>query len=684
MSYANVAKLFCRSREEIPGPNLQEPVGKKTVAKTTNSKGSKVMESMVNDISNSLKRQPTYRAGALNRHLPKWKTLTSDSQILDIVKGFKFEFETVPAKNKMPKQVLTNAVEIQAAESLLSEFLKKQIIEEVRPHPDGYMSNIFLREKRDGSYRLILNLKPFNKYVKYRHFKMATLSTALDLISPNCYMASLDLSDAYYTVNVAPSQRKYLQFSFQGKTYQYTCMANGISSAPRTFTKLLKIPLSYLREKHHIIITAYLDDLLLIASSPEDLLKAVDTTRSLLTSLGFTISIKKSSIRPSSRVQFLGFILDSTDMLVTLGLDKTTDIKDFVTEALTFRTMTIRKFACLLGKLAATLPANRYGQVFLKRLETAKAIALKDSSYSYEGVLSLTKDIKQDLSWWLANIHRINRPIHPSNPDISLFTDASFEGWGCHIPSTGLKTGGRWSVWEQNFDINYLELTAVLLSLQATCANTRNAHILINSDNTTTVVSINRQGSTHSVNCNSVARAIWSWALKNSNWLSATHCPGVSNVEADEASRLFNDSTEWTLRKDVFGKICQRFGQPSIDLFASRLNHQVMPYCAWQPDPNALLIDCFTTDWSQFKLNFAFPPFSVVGQALRKIRMDGAQAIVVVPHWTTQPWFTQLENMMTEPPMTIKVLNNTLSLAHDPSRSHPLASKLRLLACRVA
>ena len=51
-------------------------------------------------------------------------------------------------------------------------------------------------------------------------------------------MASLDLKDAYYTVGVNPSHRKYLRFIWKNVLYQFTCLPNGLSSCPRKFTKL--------------------------------------------------------------------------------------------------------------------------------------------------------------------------------------------------------------------------------------------------------------------------------------------------------------------------------------------------------------------------------------------------------------------------------------------------------------
>ena len=231
--------------------------------------------------------------------------------------------------------------------------------------------------------------------------------------------------------------------------------------------------------------------------------------------------------------------------------------------------------------------------------------------------------------------------------------------------------------------INCLELKAVLFALQSCCRDATNTHILIYSDNSTTVVSINKQGSTHSTNCNNITRDIWVWAKDNSNWLSATHCPGKLNVEADRASRLFNDSTEWTLSKRLFRQFSYHYGQPEIDLFASRLNFQVQPYCAWQPDPFAQTIDAFTIHWGMFNLIYIFPPFSIVGRVLQKISADQATAIIIVPNWPTQPWFSRLRTMLVEPPFILPVGHNTLYLPHDQTKVHPMAHKLSLWACKI-
>ena len=67
------------------------------------------------------------------------------------------------------------------------------------------MSSIFTREKRDGSYRMPLNLKQLNNHIVYEYFKVESLQSVLNIIRPNCQMASVDMKDAFYTMPIHQS-----------------------------------------------------------------------------------------------------------------------------------------------------------------------------------------------------------------------------------------------------------------------------------------------------------------------------------------------------------------------------------------------------------------------------------------------------------------------------------------------
>lgn len=106
---------------------------------------------------------------------------------------------------------------------------------------------------------MILNFKNLNKHVQYNHFKVDTLQSVLNSMRPNCFMASIDLKDAYYCVPIAPSHQKYLKFEWDGRLYQFTCFPYGLAFCPRKFTKLMKPAYAILRQLGPVN-SPYIDD----------------------------------------------------------------------------------------------------------------------------------------------------------------------------------------------------------------------------------------------------------------------------------------------------------------------------------------------------------------------------------------------------------------------------------------
>ena len=191
------------------------------------------------------------------------------------------------------------------------------------------MSNVFLRPKPDGFYRMILNLKKLNKFVDYNEFKMDTLRSVLKLVTSKCYMATIALKDAYYTVPIAEEHRKYLRFYWRGKPYQYTCFPNGLSSAPRLFTKLMKSRYAKLRLCGHTV-SGYIDlDTYLQSDDFNVALNSLTECNSMFSNFGFLVHPEKSMSTPSQKVKVLGRNVDSIQMTVSLTPEKKNKFKNF-------------------------------------------------------------------------------------------------------------------------------------------------------------------------------------------------------------------------------------------------------------------------------------------------------------------------------------------------------------------
>jgi len=110
----------------------------------------------------------------------------------------------------MPRQSshrssIFNAKERAIVQAEIDKLIPKGVFVPSPSEKGDFVSSIFLRPKKDGSHRTILNLKKFNEFVEYYHFNMDTLETAISMMKPGCYMASVDLKVAYYTVPIDSS-----------------------------------------------------------------------------------------------------------------------------------------------------------------------------------------------------------------------------------------------------------------------------------------------------------------------------------------------------------------------------------------------------------------------------------------------------------------------------------------------
>ena len=602
-----------------------------------------------------------FSAGRISKFLDAWKQLSQDPWIIHVVKGFRIPFHTIPTQQRVPFPYKLSSIETKAANVEIQKLCAKGVLEVAYLDKDQVLSNIFLRPKKDGSYRMILDLTWVNKHVVYEHFKMCSLETAKDMLRENCWMASVDLRDAYYSVRVHEQDRKFLRFMWNGIIYQFTCMPNGLACAPRFFTKLLNPIFAYLRNLGHETFQ-YIDDSFVVADTKLQCSCSITALCDVLEKLGFIIHEDKSILEPVRILHFLGFTLNSIVMKVFLTKDKEVKFLKATNETIQKSTPTIREVAGLIGLMTAYSKAFDFAKAHIKWLEKDKNDALISSKGSFAATMIISSRGMLDISWWLANISNSGKHVYISEPDFDLYADASELGWGAHANDT--QTGGRWTLRESQDHINVLELRAIYFALKSFCIHD-NLHVKIFTDNTTALAYVKHMGGVRSVECHKVAQLIWNFCEAHSIWITIAHIPGVENVKADYKSRNFSDNVEWSLSNNLFNNVCEHFGHPDVDLFASRLNNKKPKYVSFTPDPGAFAIDAFTISWREFKLFYAFPPFSCIFKTIRKIVQDQATGILIVPWWPSQPWWARLHKLSSRS-MRFRVKNHNLVPVGNP------------------
>ena len=220
------------------------------------------------------------------------------------------------------------------------------------PEQGKYLSNIFIRPKKDGGIRVILNLNQFNQNVVYKHFKMQSLQSAIDLMTKGCYLASVDFEDAYYICPIREQDQKYLRFMWKGQKYTYKVLPNGLSSGPKDLTKITKVLFKHLKERGNQN-TSYLDDSFLAKKAVEDCCKNVFDTVKISLDAGFIVHPDKSVLCPTQIIVYLGFILYSVEMTVRLTPARIENLITSIRSIVQFQTIQIQELAKVVGKIVS-------------------------------------------------------------------------------------------------------------------------------------------------------------------------------------------------------------------------------------------------------------------------------------------------------------------------------------------
>jgi hypothetical protein len=533
--------------------------------------------------------------------------------------------------------------------------------------------------KPNGDKRFILNLKCLNKFVDTKHFKMEDYRTAAKFITKNCYMACIDLRDAYFLLPVHESHRKYLRFMYDNTLYEFNSLAFGLSSSPYVFTKLMKPVMEYLRSQG-LLSVIYLDDIFLIGTSYSDCKTNVNITKDTLERLGFLLNFDKSCLTPKKECKFLGFVFDSQNMIMTLPDTKRIKIKEKVQAVLNTRrwNCTLRDFARFLGLLVSACPAIQYSWLYTKEFERFKFLCLLNNP-SYEQTVRIPTTLKKDMLWWLNNIDQGYTPLCAEEYKLEIFSDASTTGWGAYCDHN--KSYGHWKDDEINLHINELEIKAAFFALKSFARNLNDCRILLRIDNVTAISFINRMGSIQFRHLNKIAREIWEWCECRKIFVFASYIKSKENFEADSLSRKKFNDIEWELNDYAFNEITSNYGYPEVDLFASRHNAKCPIYVTWKNDPDAWAIDAFTIPWKN-KYFYAFPPFALLAKTMQKIITDKAECIVVVPYWPMQPWFPLFKKLTVSKCITFEP--NAKLLISPFRTTHNLHKTLKLVAAKLS
>ena len=122
---------------------------------------------------------------------------------------------------------------------------------------------------------------------------------------------------------VAQEHRQFLRFAWRDDLFEFKCQPYGLSNAPRVRTKLFKPVIVILRQKG-IRCIVFLDDLLTMAQSQEELERQQQEILLLLQPLGFRIKWDKLKLSKTQQihVEYPSLLTDSLSLTLSLSEKK--------------------------------------------------------------------------------------------------------------------------------------------------------------------------------------------------------------------------------------------------------------------------------------------------------------------------------------------------------------------------
>ena len=380
--------------------------------------------------------------------------------------------------------------------------------------------------------------------------------------------------------------------------------------------------------------------------------------------LSIVVNWKKSNLIPSTRLQYLGMVIDTTIELVFPSAVRLSRFRELATSFFQLHHTPAHLWWCLLGHMSSLewfLPGGHSRMMPLQWQMKDHWSPVDDDPSC---LIHLSRECVQAIRWWLEE-DRWTRSIllHIPPPSLSLYTDTSLSGWGAQL--LDLTASGMWSDVEAQEHISVLEMQAVELALASFLPQLVGQNVVLMSKNASVVAYLHHQGGTVS---RQMASAITVWAERNSIRLEARYIPGKQNILVDQLSRPDQIlPTEWSLLPRGFDRICQVFGRPHLNLFATKANNKLALYVSPVLDPLAWEQGTLHLRWDHLDA-YTFPHFALLRQIITRVLesevLEGLWLLLVAPLWPQKEWFVDLLDLLVAEPLELPRVWNLLVQSH--------------------
>lgn len=222
----------------------------------------------------------------------------------------------------------------------IGEMLKKEAIIPVKDTTETWSRAISKLSchsyKKSEGFRPVIKLKKLNSCLKYKHFQIEELM----LLKKTIFSAIVPQGCLFF-ITSSQGLSKICKISMGG---EISLSVLWLLSAPKIFTKLMKVLISIFR-RLNILMILFLDDILLITRPQEEIVARIwDFWYK-------SKSVKRSVLQPFQKLEVLAKIVDLKEMTLSLPQEKVLTIIGQCHQFLTKDQVSVREISQLIGKM---------------------------------------------------------------------------------------------------------------------------------------------------------------------------------------------------------------------------------------------------------------------------------------------------------------------------------------------
>ena len=519
--------------------------------------------------------------------------------------------------------------------------------------------------------RLCVDARFLNLWMKDTPFSLETLVLVPRTAYRNCHFSKIDDKYRYDHILISADSQQFFGVEWMGWYLVSATLPFGWKNSPFVYQTVGLGPTHYFKSLG-ITDSLYIDDRLVgeifalegLWSRPLELrgpeysrraaLAALYAACKVLVNLGYFLGLSKCVLAPSTRLTFLGMVIDTRLLAFVVPEEKRVKFAELRESILSKpSTIPLKSIQKLMGKCISFSLAFPGAKFYIREMGAAVGQASRGAD------VTLPPPLREEMEFWrfLDGWQDAIPWIQESHISVSLSTDASAFRWAAvfHQKPADRNVGDYWEDNLMNEHINVKEMHAVLKALESLPTSVKDCRVDLQVDNQATLNAWHGRGP-RSSKLNQVAPQIFHVVTSKNLALSISYVP--SGLNPADFSRRLSDSDAmlsprcWDIVQSIFGGL----NGHTLDLMALDSNAQHhragnrLPHFTPFPTPYSAGVNVFNQDLSPCDgiiINaYAFPPFSLIGPLLRFMRSQCTTVTLVLPEPSPLPFWWLVINSM--------------------------------------